>query len=65
MAPPGWFSPPGGFVYDFSNVKQTAKILKAVQALSQLSYTPKFRPRLQKFLKHICLGLFNVLFSSK
>ena len=37
----------------------------AIQALSQLSYTPILCPLLQKFLKHICLGLFSVLFSSK
>ena len=43
---------------------QTADLLNAIQALSQLSYTPMLRPQLQKFLKHICLGLFSVLFSS-
>ena len=43
---------------------RTADLLNLIQALSQLSYTPIFRPRLQKFLKHICLGLFRILFSS-
>ena len=37
----------------------------AIQALSQLSYTPMLCPLLQKFLKHMCLVLFRVLFNSK
>ena len=44
---------------------RTADLLNAIQALSQLSYTPIFGSLYQKFLKHICLGLFSVLFSSK
>ena len=36
-----------GTVFGGDKRDRTADLLNAIQALSQLSYTPKFRPRLQ------------------
>ena len=37
----------------FFPIYMLSNMMNAIQALSQLSYTPILRPRLQKFLKHI------------